>query len=544
MIRKKLVIAIPIATLLFFTVIAQSQITDKPNLFLIGQQHPDSIFSLLKEKKYDTKLPKGSREEVEKWILLGEFLYHAGNYPKAMEHLLTASTLALQNNHTDLLARAVGSLGLLAYYNRQLDKAKEYFNDAIRLSIKINSHTEIARAYSLLGFYHEKNGQPDSAFHYQHTALHHSTLANNSLVLAGILESIGSIFEDLASYDSATCYYKGADSILLFHNEKIDRLRVQNNLGDMYRKTGNYEKALPIYHRVREMAEKLSQKYQLNSAYRDLGKTYKLMGNLDSAYYYLEKSKEISDEIYAQESNRQMAIQSVIFETEKKDAEIQQLRLTKRINSQLLIGSFICFVLLTLLLYSNYKRQKIKLKAEKEIKINNEIILQQKNELIEAELRNKKLEEDKLKEELALKGKELSSQLLHVIQKNELIETIRAGLSEVLKDDKRDQKKPIKGLLARINENYANDKYWEEFRSIFDQLHNSFFTTLLENAPVLTQNDLRLLSLIKMNLSNQEIATLLGISPDSLRVSKYRIKKKLNLQQDDSLSNFLQSLDK
>ena len=57
-----------------------------------------------------------------------------------------------------------------------------------------------------------------------------------------------------------------------------------------------------------------------------------------------------------------------------------------------------------------------------------------------------------------------------------------------------------------------------------------------------TGNDLRLIALIKVNLSSKDIATLLGISPDSLRVSRYRLRKKLNLEQGESLTAFVQSL--
>ncbi|MBS1604664.1 MAG: hypothetical protein JST42_18505, partial [Bacteroidetes bacterium] len=58
----------------------------------------------------------------------------------------------------------------------------------------------------------------------------------------------------------------------------------------------------------------------------------------------------------------------------------------------------------------------------------------------------------------------------------------------------------------------------------------------------LTGNDLRLLSLIKLNLTSGDIATLLGISQDSLRVSRYRLKKKLNLGAEESLTAFIQSV--
>jgi DNA-binding CsgD family transcriptional regulator len=173
---------------------------------------------------------------------------------------------------------------------------------------------------------------------------------------------------------------------------------------------------------------------------------------------------------------------------------------------------------------------------------------------MEAELARKQLEEERLKreletdrkeldvksQELEVKRKGLTSYTLHVIQKNQLLESLRDRLAFLVKEDKRDQKKQLTQLIQQINQNFNHDQYWEEFRETFGQVHQQFFDTLKRHSDDLTANDMRLLSLIKLNLASADISTLLGISQDSLRVSRYRLKKKLNLGADESLTTFVQ----
>jgi DNA-binding CsgD family transcriptional regulator len=105
-----------------------------------------------------------------------------------------------------------------------------------------------------------------------------------------------------------------------------------------------------------------------------------------------------------------------------------------------------------------------------------------------------------------------------------------------------DKKKQLQQLIRQINPNFSHDQYWDEFRDTFGEVHGQFFDHLKAHSEDLTGNDLRLLSLIKLNLASGDIATLLGISQDSLRVSRYRLKKKLSLNNGESLTAFVHSL--
>jgi NRPS condensation-like uncharacterized protein len=155
--------------------------------------------------------------------------------------------------------------------------------------------------------------------------------------------------------------------------------------------------------------------------------------------------------------------------------------------------------------------------------------------------RNAQLQHTQM-EQLESKSKELTTHTLQVIQHNQFLENIRSKLTEMIKDDKRDQKKQLQELSRQINQNMNHDQQWKEFTTVFEQLHQSFFDKLKAYNEDLTVNDIRLIALLKMNMSAKDMAAIFGISQDSLRVARYRLRKKLQLAEGDNLSSFIQSI--
>jgi DNA-binding CsgD family transcriptional regulator len=161
---------------------------------------------------------------------------------------------------------------------------------------------------------------------------------------------------------------------------------------------------------------------------------------------------------------------------------------------------------------------------------------------MQAEIENTHLHEQKLQHELDAKAKSLTSHTLHIISKNKTLEDIQQKLSDLLKDGPTDNRKQLKAVVKMIEHNFVQDKDWDDFRQIFEQVHQEFFQRMQVKAPDLTPADLRLASLIRLNIPSKDISLVLGISPDSLRIARYRLRKKLNLDQGDSLTRFIGSL--
>lgn len=205
--------------------------------------------------------------------------------------------------------------------------------------------------------------------------------------------------------------------------------------------------------------------------------------------------------------------------------EIAGLNAARKVNTMLNLAILTVLILLGVLAALVINRQKMKIKNERAVHESNEKVFETEKELMESALKRQQLEEASLKQQLDIKGRELSSHILHLIQKNEAMEDLKQGLIEINKDEKRDQKKQVRQLLQKINISFSQDSYWEEFRFIFDKVHPLFMTNLQQLSPALTPGELRMLALVKMNLASGDMATLLGITSDSLRVIRYRVKK-------------------
>src|SRR5699024_5481844 len=82
------------------------------------------------------------------------------------------------------------------------------------------------------------------------------------------------------------------------------------------------------------------------------------------------------------------------------------------------------------------------------------------------------------------------------------------------------------------NSTLLTDKDWIEFKRLFEQVHPGYIRRLKEAHPGLTASQIRYMVLTKLKFSRKEMAAILGISPESLRVTWYRIRKKLDLPKD------------
>lgn len=204
---------------------------------------------------------------------------------------------------------------------------------------------------------------------------------------------------------------------------------------------------------------------------------------------------------------------------------------------------------LVLLSFIVYKRT-----IGKQKKIINEkgalLIAQSQRYEEERMLKDKKiyeLQNENLKTKLHYKTQELSGYILNIVRKNEMLEDVRKNVMSISKSlDENKQaniiKQKVVRLITQINNNIDHDKDFEIFQSNFNLIHKDFFNLLDNKYPNLTRNDKILCVYLKMNLTSKEIAPLLNISIRGVEVSRYRLRKKMNLDKDLNLSDFLHNL--
>jgi tetratricopeptide (TPR) repeat protein len=508
----------------------------------LSKRFPDSAFTLLKEKYSKSLEDKDPLTTGISLQHMGQICYYLGNYPQALDYHHQADRLFRDQHRKDLVANNLNDMGILYYYNKQPSVARKQYNEALSIYRQINNTEGLANTYGRIGHLYEKQQQYDSAFYFQRLALLQFSKISRKAGMARIYENMGSIYEDLEKFDSAYYYFQHAYDLYQQTNDQVAMIEVVNNLGDVYRKTGHYKEALIQTRKALIMAESTNDTYEKGAAYRDLGKTYNLLHQNDSAYHYLELSRRMAIDIYSADNNRQTAFLNVLFDMNKKNDKILLLEHERDTTIIITIATITVISLLMILGWVIISRQKLKIRNAGLLTLQHQQMHEAQQALMQTALQHKQLQEDKLLQELELKGKALTSHTLHVIQKNQLLEDLRNRLEAMTKEEKRDQKKQIQQLIQQINLNFNYDQYWNEFRDIFEQVHSDFFANLKKKRDDLTYNDFRLAALIKLNLTSQDIATLLAISLDSLRVSRYRLRKKLQLEEGESLTAFIHSL--
>ncbi|MBL7972820.1 MAG: regulator [Prolixibacteraceae bacterium] len=191
--------------------------------------------------------------------------------------------------------------------------------------------------------------------------------------------------------------------------------------------------------------------------------------------------------------------------------------------------AYVCYLLIVLTGLVLFRRRIIERTRQKESREREE----KERELIE--LRN-----EKLQAELSFKSSELASSTMSIIKKNEFLMNVK----EMLKNQKeqlgtRYPDKYYDTLVQKIDDNMTSQDEWKVFEANFERAHDQFMKTLKDNYEDLTPSDLRLCAFLRMNLSSKEIAPLLGISVRGVENHRYRLRKKLNLDADSNLTEFI-----
>ncbi|MBL0682233.1 LuxR family transcriptional regulator [Aquimarina mytili] len=192
----------------------------------------------------------------------------------------------------------------------------------------------------------------------------------------------------------------------------------------------------------------------------------------------------------------------------------------------------LAIILFSIFMHTMYKRYYNKEQQK--------LIDKNKHELEFAKVQNEKeiirIKNEQLKQEFKSKSKELAASTIDIAKKNELLTQIKNHLTKV---PDQNSVKPVIGIIDK-NINHADN--WEFFKEAFNNVDRKFLKKLKKTHPDLSPNDLKLCAYLRLNLSSKEIAPLFNISARSVEIKRYRLRKKLNLQHEENLVNYILQL--
>jgi Y_Y_Y domain len=186
---------------------------------------------------------------------------------------------------------------------------------------------------------------------------------------------------------------------------------------------------------------------------------------------------------------------------------------------------------------NKFKKQQIKFEEkQKQLEYIHQLELQKsEKEIIE-------LQNEKLINEVIYKNKELADASMHLVERGDALVKVKDELQQLYKKTggNHDVKKAIQ-LVSDIEKNNTN---WEQFSTHFDEVNNGFLNKLKNKFPSLTNTDLKVCAYLQLKLSTKEIAQLMNISVRGVEISRYRLRKKLQLTTEQSINDFLNEITK
>ncbi|MBD0823591.1 tetratricopeptide repeat protein [Aestuariibaculum marinum] len=490
----------------------------------------DLKFSSLKSQLQSAQTKNDSFTVASVYMKLGMFYRSLGLDSEAVKQYHLA-----QQFHSDTDTLFVGLNNHLAEIHldlKQYGEAKSYLLQSLNVSKRLNYKKDLAETNALLGSVAEKQKQYEEALNYQETSLVLFKSLNDSTGLAITNENIGSIYEDLEDYDLAYQYFSKAFN---YANHSISDVKINiiNNLGDANRKSGNYDKALHYTQQALKLARETKNGSQIESALKDLARTYAEKGDFHKAYQYLSDQMIANEQELKRHNAELVSSMQILHDVKERETEVQLLSKQNELSKQrqVIIGLFavaLTMIFIGVLMYFRKKKKQEK------------TILQYKQQLLQADLERKTSEEKALKREIDIQVSALTNYSLNLAQKNKMLSDVSRTLLNVKDRNSELVKSKLESLAKDINFELSQQNEWSELLGFFGQIHPGFFDKLKEKAKEeLSASDLRLCMLIKLNLSSKDMASILHITPDSVRIARYRMRKKLPLQPKQKLDEFL-----
>ena len=349
----------------------------------------------------------------------------------------------------------------------------------------------------------------DSAFIYYNQALQLAQQANDT-VWAGIVSgNMGQLFYAQGNYDSAYALlkgdYKASKKAGLFDNAANSlQWAARTNLA-----LGNKSAALAEVREAFQLLKAWPDAYYLRNAYYTSTQIFREMGIYDSAFYYNNLWSGINDSLEKVVATSSLAISKARLNDETSRYNIQTLNREKKAQllqrNIIIIGIAVLSIIIFLII--NRKLLQTKLKVET------------------VEQEKKQMEQDVISA-----NEQLKMFTANLVEKTNLIEKLE---SQAKGKQVTSEQQAIISELSRHT--ILTEEDWLKFKSLFEKIHPGFFINLQEKVADITVAELRMAALTRLHLSTNQIASTLGISPNSVYKTKQRLRQRLSIEVEDSL---------
>ncbi|MES2555644.1 MAG: tetratricopeptide repeat protein [Bacteroidota bacterium] len=482
--------------------------------------------------------------------LMGLNQWEQGNYDSALVNYDAAMKEFRRMNDQEGKAIIYSNKGIVYYELAKYDLAVENYLNSLKIAKKIDYKDVLTSAHLNVGIVYSSMGHIEKAlFHYKQ-AMRYDENIDHFATRAKIFTNIGVCYFRMQQPDSSLYYHENAMKLYLITNDQKGISHSLMNIGSIYQQQKNYPKAnenfLAGLAMNRSGDNKLGQIFALSS----LGKLHAEQGKDTSAISYLRAGYDLALQIHSLQYQVELSLLLAQLYEETKDHETSSrfygiyakanTQLMREMTSQKLTD-------LQIAIATQEQQEQISLlheesqisSTQKRWLLGGGILVIVAGIIILVTLRKKhRNEKQRLEEELVSNQAALQEYIQHLLEKNAVIETLQSQLEETPETEPLHDPR-IEQLNQLSTARLITDDDWEEFKRRFVLVYPVFMIRMKERFNGITQAELRLASLIVLQLSSRSIASMLGISAESVKKARQRLRKKMDLLPEQDLDRFL-----
>lgn len=461
---------------------------------------------------------------------LGRIYQQSAEYDEALRYFIKAEKLFEQMKDVDGESITAAQIGDLFLDMEAPSKAVKYLKKAIGLIDRDSLPIRYGDLLNSLGaIYRQEKTQLDSAqlCFTESLALFEEIGDQQGVAISN--NNLGNLYRDKKEWKKAFSHLHTARRISLNNQWLPDLAENAKNLGLYHQMRGQQDSAIHYFLIAYDISEEIELAFKEEAILESLYRYYKQNEQPAQALFYFEKLTSLIEETKGEAVQKEIAGLETKYETEKKALRIKSLELQASLDQSkaraLIIGLVSLMILLVLgTIGTFYRRRK-------------------EQQLYALKQKMHEQEKKELDQELTYKTKQLTSHALHMVQKNKVLQELKRGITDLVGATPDAQnRKALRSLVRRIDFNIQSDEDWDTFKLYFEQTNQNFYQSLAKINKDLTSTELKLCSLIKLNLNIKETASVLNIEPTSVKTARHRLRKKLNLEQGQDLTSFIRQV--
>lgn len=470
------------------------------------------------------------------YLKLGELYYYNNfNLKEALLYYNKALGLGIKTNNKNQIANVYNKIAGVLFNQQVYDESLEYYLKSYDLSKTIGYKKGTSRALNNIGEIYRIKGDLSKAFDYYERSLKINNSIKSVRQAGTNLENMGMVKSAEGNTNEAFAYYEKSLAIYDKHGFHDDKNQILILIGQEYLNQGLAEKAYYYFNKAYENVKTGNDQIRISESALGISKSLEKMKDYRNSLKYFKIHSQITNSIVDRQKSDQITIMKASFlkdlsikEIKLKDNEISLLEKEKHIND--ISFKLMLFIISVIILIAVLIVVRLRMKAKKE-----QIVRHKNMEL-------HKSQEKLMKAEIKSKDNDLMNFALHLVQKNQILQQLKKDLKTLSNNTDIETSRKLRELSLNVQQSLQIQQDIEEFQQKVDQTYSEFYGKLKEKYPSLTKNEERLCAMLRLNLSSKEIASINNISLKAVEMSRYRLRKKCNIENSEILPDFLQNL--